>query len=396
MRDRPRHLLSSSLIACVLIGLSAGADALPQKGDQSPASDGDAAVDPKWLERLPREDRDALDPLIGYAAPEFTSGLKWVGSDPQDWHRVRGRVVVVQSFTTGSTAGRKWPERIAATLKGFETHDVAIFALHTPEDAAEAEAFLTRQPPPRNVPVIIDSAGEFCDSLGVFKHPVNIVVDRHGQVRYAGLNANGLEKAVAALVAERFDDAKQPAVRPVEKAGESASAEFPPIKGSVGKAKDLRGQRAPEFYVDEWVTSQPSPSGKVVVLDFWATSCPPCVASIPHMNKLVDEFGDKACFVGISDERPQAFESGLKKAKLTLQSFKYALALDPSSRMYKAVGISAIPHCMVISQDWVVRWQGHPTTLKEQTLKQIIEADQSAGGSAGAKAGKKNRGWMKP
>src|ERR1700757_1046642 len=37
------------------------------------------------------------------------------------------------------------------------------------------------------------------------------------------------------------------------------------------------------------VASWPALKGKVVVLDFWATDCPPCVGSIPHMNELIAE-----------------------------------------------------------------------------------------------------------
>ena len=55
------------------------------------------------------------------------------------------------------------------------------------------------------VPVLLDSTGEFCDALGIYKDPVNVIVDRNGVVRYAGLNGNGLKQAVAI----QGDDAKE-------------------------------------------------------------------------------------------------------------------------------------------------------------------------------------------
>src|ERR1035441_9507322 len=43
--------------------------------------------------------------------------------------------------------------------------------------------------------------------------------------------------------------------------------------------------------------------GKVVVLDFWATWCGPCVAAIPHWNDLAKQFHDKpVVFLAISNE----------------------------------------------------------------------------------------------
>ena len=42
--------------------------------------------------------------------------------------------------------------------------------------------------------------------------------------------------------------------------------------------------------------------GQVVVLEFWATWCGPCVAEIPHLNQLADAFAGKVQFIAIDDE----------------------------------------------------------------------------------------------
>ncbi|MDB5300242.1 MAG: redoxin protein, partial [Phycisphaerales bacterium] len=57
-------------------------------------------------------------------------------------------------------------------------------------------------------------------------------------------------------------------------------------------ADALVGQEAPAFKVtglDGKEVSLSDLKGKVIVLDFWATWCPPCRASLPHLNKLYDE-----------------------------------------------------------------------------------------------------------
>ena len=40
--------------------------------------------------------------------------------------------------------------------------------------------------------------------------------------------------------------------------------------------------------------------GKVVVLDFWATWCPPCLAEIPHLKKLREKYGDRLVLLGVA------------------------------------------------------------------------------------------------
>jgi len=353
-------------------------------------------VDPKWLDRMNKDDRATFDALVNEAPPKFAEDLTWIGGKGVTWDGLRGRVVVIQSFTTANMAGRKWPERLAATMKKFTPKDVQLIALHTPEDAAAAEAFLGKKPPPAELLVAVDAKGEFCDALNIYKDPTNIIVDKHGFLRFAALSPRGLEEAVAALVAEPFEPAKRPAGSAAAAASApDKSKKFPPITGAIMHAKDIRGKEAPALAVDQWIDDQPEMNGKVVIVDFWATWCGPCIASIPHMNELAEKFSGQAACIGLSDEKERDFSQGMDKKNLKVGNFKYALAIDPAARMKNAIGISGIPHCIVMSKDWIVRWQGHPASLTPEIVQQIIDADGATAPGAGDGAGSPKGGHRK-
>jgi len=48
--------------------------------------------------------------------------------------------------------------------------------------------------------------------------------------------------------------------------------------------------------------------------------------------------------------------------------------------MQRAVRVGGIPHVIVMSSDWVVRWQGHPAGLNASTLGAIVEANRTLAG----------------
>lgn len=52
--------------------------------------------------------------------------------------------------------------------------------------------------------------------------------------------------------------------------------------------------------------------GKVVILDFWATYCPPCIEEIPHLKELKKKYGDDLVLIGLhvggEEDRPKVPE----------------------------------------------------------------------------------------
>lgn len=90
--------------------------------------------------------------------------------------------------------------------------------------------------------------------------------------------------------------------------------------------------------------------GKVVLVDVWATWCPPCRMEIPGFIKLYDEYKDKGLvIIGISID-----EDGIKAVKPFAEEFKinYPIALADGSDVTKVFGpIRGIPTKFLIDKD---------------------------------------------
>jgi thiol-disulfide isomerase/thioredoxin len=94
--------------------------------------------------------------------------------------------------------------------------------------------------------------------------------------------------------------------------------------------------------------------GKVVVVEFWATWCPPCRASIPHLVELRNKH-DKAKveIIGLTDEPLSKVEKFAKDMKMN-----YTVGYGSTSS--EAYGVTGIPHAFVIGPDGTIKWDGHP------------------------------------
>jgi len=127
--------------------------------------------------------------------------------------------------------------------------------------------------------------------------------------------------------------------------------------------------------------------GKVVVLDFWATWCGPCIAEMPNMKKLYAEYKDKGVeFIGVSLDQPKE-QGGLDKlkeyvAKNDIQWPQYYQGNYWNSEFSKGWGINSIPCVFVVDADgklYSVEARGKLETMIPELLKKA-KAAPGAGG----------------
>lgn len=89
--------------------------------------------------------------------------------------------------------------------------------------------------------------------------------------------------------------------------------------------------------------------GKVVLLNFWATWCPPCQAEIPDLIRLHNDFGDRLVIIGVTlDRGPNAKDIVRDFAKKF--GIKYPLIMGNEHIAMRYGGVSAIPTSFVIDK----------------------------------------------
>jgi len=99
--------------------------------------------------------------------------------------------------------------------------------------------------------------------------------------------------------------------------------------------------------VDGSSTRLSGQKGKIVLLNFWATWCPPCRAEMPAIEKLWAKTKDKAFTVmGISVGE----EPGTVKDFIAREKYTYPLFVDPSGALGSAFGARSIPTTYVLDK----------------------------------------------
>lgn len=123
-------------------------------------------------------------------------------------------------------------------------------------------------------------------------------------------------------------------------------------------SKDFQGQALPVALGKEtWISKAVDTTGKVVVLDFWATWCPPCRAASPILDELQKENQDSLAVMAIAGQRDP--ESDVR-SYVAEHEVSYANLYDTEQSVFKPFESKGIPLVVVISTDGIVRWIGNP------------------------------------
>jgi thiol-disulfide isomerase/thioredoxin len=138
----------------------------------------------------------------------------------------------------------------------------------------------------------------------------------------------------------------------------------------------MQGKTAPALVLKDWLNSKAlSPAdlhGKIVVLDFWATWCGPCLASVPHNNELASKYaGQGVVFIGVCAPR------GVEKMQETVKQHKieYAVAADDGGATFKAFKADSYPDYYVIDRKGNLLWGDIVNSEIEKAIQLALKAE---------------------
>jgi thiol-disulfide isomerase/thioredoxin len=131
------------------------------------------------------------------------------------------------------------------------------------------------------------------------------------------------------------------------------------------------GDAAPEVSAKDWINSEKPPRladlrDQVVMVEFWATWCHPCVKGIPHLNDLHEKYGAKGLrILSFTDQSRKGIELFLKHTPI-----RYTVGAG--SDLSAAYGVTGIPYAFLVGKDSKILWHGAPSD--EGLEKRITDA----------------------
>ena len=128
----------------------------------------------------------------------------------------------------------------------------------------------------------------------------------------------------------------------------------------------------PEFTLTNAVNgetmTQEDLHGKIVVMDFWATWCGPCMAAMPHMFEVQEKYSNKGVqIVGISLDKT----AETLKATIEEKGMPWPNHYDEDRTITKQFGVKGIPTIYILSPEGAVLWRGHPSQM-DTALEQAM------------------------
>ncbi|MGA7077387.1 MAG: TlpA disulfide reductase family protein [Terriglobales bacterium] len=136
---------------------------------------------------------------------------------------------------------------------------------------------------------------------------------------------------------------------------------------------DDRKREHPEFTLTDlagkrWTFSELR--GKVILVNFWATWCPPCRKKMPDLDALYGRFSAKGFVVlGISDEEADKVSPFIRDHKVS-----FPVLLDPGRKVHEALAVEGIPKSFVYDREGKLVAQSIDMRTQKQFLEMLAKA----------------------
>lgn len=148
----------------------------------------------------------------------------------------------------------------------------------------------------------------------------------------------------------------------------------------INEPELARARMAPPFELitmDGQKISLDDLKGKVLLLDFWATWCPPCREAIPHIRQIAKKFqGQPLLVLSVSvDEDEEKWKAFVAKNEMTWPQYRDNGARGQIATLF---GVDEIPHTFTIDSDGVLQDEHIGDSSVEGKLKKLLDQAEKA------------------
>lgn len=156
------------------------------------------------------------------------------------------------------------------------------------------------------------------------------------------------------------------------------------------------GDAAPKIQVAKWVQGEAVKDyagDKVYVVEFWATWCGPCVASIPHLNEIAEKYKSKGLVVVGQNLGEDAATISAFVSKMGAKMTYRVTQDDPAGGGFMAknwltaAGQNGIPCAFVVNKKGRLAFIGHPMSMEESMIEKLLDEPGTAPPEAAAPTG---------
>jgi thiol-disulfide isomerase/thioredoxin len=316
--------------------------------------------------------------IIGDETPELAATLKELNAEGGDIDALKGKVVVVDFWATWCGPCRAALPKNVEMMKELGPKGLVVLGIH---DAARGSDKMNdiAKGASLNYPLAIDDGGRSAAEWKVGFWPTYGVIDRKGILRAIGLQPQHVRAVAEKLLAEDAPETK------TKRSSQNNSSQNSASAASAASAKNPRPEQVPAIYLEgdarkrarlasfdlcpespalgamtQWTNTEllgegrslAEFKGKIVVLDFWATWCGPCIQSIPKNNEIAKKYADDGVvLIGV------CHKDGGEKMTETIRSKKieYPCVLDAKGEANAAFKVDGYPDYVIIDREGRVR-----------------------------------------
>lgn len=333
-------------------------------------------------------------PMVGKPSPP----LKFTALDGRevDLEKLRGKVVLLDFWATWCPPCLEEIPNVRRAYEQFSRDDFEIIGISFDVDRLRLEEVVKREQMPW--PQYFDSGGRDAapgKTFGIRHWPSMWLLDRNGVIRYISAGS-GLEDKIATLIKQNANPVTSAKGVFEKKAALDQSGDEPTKpRAAVTPGGPISPPGAPQDAVYLQWLGKPFPAlkftaidgrtvdtdklrGKVLLIDFWATWCPPCMAEIPHVKAAYDRFNKQGFeVIGISaDEARADLERVIRqKEMLWPQLFEGRSGETPNLRRY---GIQHFPTMWLVDRQGTIRDVTGAVALEEKVARLLAEGSAPA------------------